>query len=200
MSDRQWKIGDWCEWHDNRWLVFLERDGFDRVCLVNQNGLVDRAKGDWINKNAIYLPDCTGWDWQPPNPLEPPDGYRLLAPGEIVLATDQFHDGRYGWEVLDKYSKAIGKPWDAREFMPMARKIDRYRPFANAAEFAPHSDKWVMYKGAVSGRSRVVGYGGGFISCREEYSFVSAFINLQFEDGTPFGILDDAKPSGSGSK
>lgn len=31
-----------------------------------------------------YLPDCTGWDWQPPKPIEPPEGYRLLADHELV--------------------------------------------------------------------------------------------------------------------
>ena len=206
--EHEWKIGDWCELFGKRHLVFKQigRDVW-AIPWEGGHGVILFPAND---KEVKHLPDCDSWDWQPPKPIEPPEGYRLLRLGEIVLATDQFHDGRYGWGVLHESSIAIGKPWDAREFMPMARKIDRYRPFANAAEFAPHRDKWVIPKCEKS----YPGYHGqidcyldaGIYSVMGNYAKIEtwkhAFDVLQFEDGTPFGVKldDDAKPSGSGSK
>lgn len=71
------------------------------------------------------------------------------------------------------------------------RKIEKpkqYRPFGNAAEFAPHRDRWVRLKvnGAVS---RIQTYFDSKAFIRDVYfSWVEGFECLEFDDGTPFGV------------
>lgn len=63
MSEHKWKIGDWTEHDGVRYLVFDVVDG--EPLLVTQNGCI---WGPVINRRLKPLPDCTGWDWQPPTP------------------------------------------------------------------------------------------------------------------------------------
>lgn len=55
-------------------------------------------------------------------PIEPPDGYRLVASGEVVVAGDMYFDGC--WQDVPKYASAMGKPWDAETQYPICRKIE----------------------------------------------------------------------------
>ena len=84
------------------------------------------------------------------------------------------------------------------------RKIEkpkRYRPFANAAEFEPHRDKWLVffdyeYSDLSDQKSRVRVYGDDRFWIGEDgsmYDCNKAFKSWQFEDGTPFGVevIDD---------
>ena len=79
------------------------------------------------------------------------------------------------------------------------RKIEkpkRYRPFANAAEFEPHRDKWLVffdyeYSDLSDQKSRVLVYGDDRFWIGEDgsvYDWNEAFKSWQFEDGTPFGV------------
>jgi hypothetical protein len=81
------------------------------------------------------------------------------------------------------------------------RKIEkpaRYRPFANAAEFEPHRDRWVQYTSPSVGDCsayRVSAYTServwlGPDNSGKEYKV--AFYCLNFDDdGTPFGVKID---------
>lgn len=44
-----------------------------------------------------HLPECTGWDWEPPKPVDPGEGWRLLKVGEIIQRNDELHEGGGGW-------------------------------------------------------------------------------------------------------
>lgn len=65
-----------------------------------------------------------------------------------------------------------------------------YRPFANAAEFAPHRDRWIQrFYG--DGCFKVVAYDDTSVYTRDgESRYTTYFTNgFKFEDGTPFGVL-----------
>ena len=123
-----------------------------------------------------------------------PDGWDLVKIG--VPKTGD-------WMISPK-----GKPDRAIEdfttLWPIIRKIEkpkRYRPFANAAEFEPHRDKWLVffdyeYSDLSDQKSRVLVYGDDRFWIGEDgtmYDWNEAFKSWQFEDGTPFGVevIDD---------
>jgi len=67
-----------------------------------------------------------------------------------------------------------------------------YRPFASAAEFAPHRDKWIQrFYG--DGCFRVIAYDETSVYTRDgESRYTTYFTNgFTFEDGTPFGVLEN---------
>lgn len=138
-----------------------------------------------------------------PKPIDPPKGYRLMKDEETIRHGDMFWQGgawnQTGISVSEiPVSVALAK-YARYRITAYARKIDtsdyiepRYRPFANAAEFKPHRDKWIIqYREDCLMR----------IGCFDEEtvwlatsafgkSFVEAFEQWRFEDGTPFGVLD----------
>lgn len=73
------------------------------------------------------------------------------------------------------------------------RKIEKpkqFRPFANAAEFEPHRDKWIKRKsGNVYHRIKTHSYNN-----LKHYTgdigdtWQTMFDDYEFEDGTPFGV------------
>lgn len=46
-----------------------------------------------------HLPECTGWDWEPPKPVDPGEWWRLLEVGETINDGDEFWSGDK-WEPL----------------------------------------------------------------------------------------------------
>ena len=73
------------------------------------------------------------------------------------------------------------------------RKIERpkqYRPFASAAEFKPHRDKWWRYK-ENQGRTLQRNIRPPSMyndDCYNERTWQQRFVECEFEDGTPFGV------------
>jgi hypothetical protein len=59
------KAGDWVEFEGYRGLVFRVDDALLRI--VHMNGTHDVMRCDAVT----HLPDCTGWDWQPPPKYRP---------------------------------------------------------------------------------------------------------------------------------
>ena len=84
-----------------------------------------------------------------------------------------------------------GKKKSARVF-PIIREIEKpkqYRPFANAAEFEPHRDRWVKRLDSLGSASRISGYGDkGVVIHGVIFTFNGLFRDHTFDDGTPFGI------------
>lgn len=79
---------------------------------------------------------------------------------------------------------------------PIIRKIEKpkkFRPFANAAEFRPHRERWMTHpENTVVGEFQVVEFNDIGIWCngmKKLMPYKTAFeIGLRFDDGTPFGI------------
>ena len=118
-----------------------------------------------------------------------------------------------GWELVRIGRPAIGEFIVSHKGEPkevfdeeycgldcvIIRKIEkpkRYRPFANAAEFEPHRDRWLVffdyeYSDLSDQKSRVLVYGDDRFWIGEDgsmYDWNKAFKSWQFEDGTPFGV------------
>ena len=113
------------------------------------------------------------------------------------------HDDGYGDLLLMHINHAFAcKDMRAERVVgPVAlsvkiEKPKRYRPFANAAEFEPHRDKWLVffdyeYSDLSDQKSRVLVYGDDRFWIGEDgsmYDWNEAFKSWQFEDGTPFGV------------
>jgi hypothetical protein len=80
----------------------------------------------------------------------------------------------------------------------------QYRPFANAAEFAPHRDKWLRSDtrshGAIIGRVMNYSDKGIVDDVGGLRTFETLFRVCTFDDGTKCGVKldDDAKPMTAG--
>jgi len=67
-----------------------------------------------------------------------PEGWELVHAMRRVLKGEYFIDSDGAVELWDKSCESIFR-------YPIIRKIEKpakYRPFANAAEFKPHRDRW----------------------------------------------------------
>ena len=138
-----------------------------------------------------------------PKPIDPPKGYRLMKDEETIRHGDMFWQGgawnQTGISVSEiPVSVALAK-YARYRITAYARKIDtsdyiepRYRPFANAAEFKPHRDKWIIqYREDCLMRIGCFDEETVWLATSEfGKSFVEAFQAWKFEDGTPFGVLD----------
>jgi hypothetical protein len=110
-----------------------------------------------------------------------------------------------GWEFVriggpDKGEFVIdvtGEPYEsdsdyrARNYV-IIRKIEkpkRYRPFANAEEFKPHRDRWIVSVGS-SGARRVTSYTETEVVCRFTASYEKMLKDCWYfdDDGSPFGV------------
>jgi hypothetical protein len=123
-----------------------------------------------------------------------PDGWELVhanrfaEAGEFILTEE-------GNPYMT--STGSGRP------CPIIRKIEkpeRYRPFANAAEYMPHRDRWLTRKDKsdlthVDGACRVVAYDdqGLWFTTGNYHTWEAAFDSGRCfdDDGTPFGVKID---------
>ena len=61
----------------------------------------------------------------------------------------------------------------------------KYRPFANAAEFDPYRDRWIIDG---TSRLKVVWYSDASLCTSKIWYWKEAFERFTFEDGSPFGV------------
>ena len=118
-----------------------------------------------------------------------PKGWQLVRigkvkPGEVRVAAD----GKPAeWNSVES---------DSANYVVIRKKDKRYRPFANAAEFEPHRDRWLVffdyeYSDLTDQKSRVLVYGNNCFWIGENgscFDWSEAFKSWRFEDGTPFGV------------
>jgi hypothetical protein len=83
------------------------------------------------------------------------------------------------------------------ENQPEAKTV--YRPFANAAEFEPYKDKWILkaYDGeSIQGQWRIIAFDDVGVFSREAFLTYSEMFEMgyKFSDSTPFGVLVKEKP------
>ena len=119
------------------------------------------------------------------NPVpDPPDGWRFVEKGEAFDNRAQY------WSHLNNVWLIA---WQDDSYDPTVIYIvpidspkpeKRYRPFASAAEFAPHRDKWICTPGANTCR-RVDHYNDLGVN---GMAWESLLRNRTFEDGSPCGV------------
>lgn len=148
------------------------------------------------------VPDCTGWDWNPTptyDELHAACGLKVGDRVKIVRATQpEGWDARWNPMMNEFVNKTatitrehhngfmldIG---DLRWHFPCTslEKIEsKYRPFANAAEFAPHRDRWIRTPGQDTVR-RVIHYSDRGV---DGMAFSTLFRDRTFNDGSPCGV------------
>ena len=122
-----------------------------------------------------------------------PEGWELM----------EFRRAKIGEHVIDGNANPCKITSITSEIFAIIRKIEKpaaYRPFANAAEFKPHRDRWLTRKdrsdpAPFDGACRVVAYcdnhlwwaDGRVSTYRDEFDHGRCFD----DDGTPFGVRID---------
>ena len=114
-----------------------------------------------------------------------PDGWELVRVGQPVYNVDHIVDPDGNPKLCDFDSSYLNRV--------IIRKIEqpaKYRAFANAEEFKPHRDRWVL---CVDEPMRIVSYGDRGVwfgaSGDDLFTWDQAFEEYLFDDdGTPFGI------------
>jgi hypothetical protein len=114
-----------------------------------------------------------------------PEGWRLVRIGEPKVGEWIVN----GDGCATKYLVTVT---NARKNHSIIERIEppkpKYRPFANAAEFEPHRNLWV--------RVKPTGMVAQPISYTQDRLYIGdfvlywgdAFVDLEFESGTPFGV------------
>ncbi len=157
------------------------------VVTFTEEGLHYEEENESSQDIVEHLPDCTSFHWKPVNP---PKGWEIVTEGACQEG-DYYLMGNNGIELI---SIGLGEPVSEARFARGAAAVIRkqkpkYRPFANAEEFKPFRDKW--WRKIEGDENRLYppcyyndGYHGGL-------SFDYCLKVRQFEDGSPFGVIDN---------
>jgi hypothetical protein len=151
-----------------------------RICFWPAEDL--RACVAWMPLSELPEPDL-------PGPI--PDGWRPAS-----HATDNRMEAMY-WDHLNQKwvlvtSDIGGWSDDDCYIVPIDPPAPQYRPFANAAAFMPHADRWVKHK--------LQDFSSATVACTDSAVWLgSATIGTSYgdmckdftfaDDGTPFGVL-----------
>lgn len=109
-----------------------------------------------------------------------PDGWRLVRIGK-PKAGETFIDGSSGVPRKASYD------WNGslRSIIEKIEQPKKYRPFANAAEFEPHRDRWWRVREESEFYQRTTYYSDDFNSGQD---WKTCFDERVFDDGSPFGV------------
>lgn len=114
-----------------------------------------------------------------------PDGWELVRIGNIFPGEYRVNnDGQPQRWDNDRKSELSN--------YVIIRKIEKpkqYRPFANAAEFEPHRDRWFRAKGDPDHCISTTAYNDrGHWTVKKHDTWEVMLERYTFDDGTPFGI------------
>jgi len=175
-------------WRDIRFEKPTEADAdqYGEVLFWDNDG--DVCSASWSNDTDGHL------FWMPmselPNPPDrvpdPPEGWRFVQPGDAFDKRAKYWADVFGWaeawqdDFYDSQCTYI-VPID-----PPKPPEPQYRPFANAAEFEPHKNKWWRYKSADSDEQIPPALFNDKIHGVQYWQ--DSFENKVFSDGSPFGV------------
>ena len=110
---------------------------------------------------------------------DPPEGFRYVQEQKPFDKRARFWS-----DLLKKWEITTNTAYDHRMvyIVPIDPPALTYRPFANAAEFKPHRDKWWRVKGEPDDACHPPHY------YSDSHNWQRSFETLVFEDGTPFGV------------
>jgi hypothetical protein len=117
-----------------------------------------------------------------------PEGWELVRIGRPAKGEFFVRFGRVDECTCPEYMD------DSSAIVCKIEQPKRYRPFANAAEFKPHRDRWIQFAADDwSACWKVSWYrdDGVFLDhgpTRRHLSFEFVFEEWMFDDGTPFGV------------
>jgi len=159
---------------DNNFEVITIDDHGNR-CSMGWDEVDEEVAAWWCP--ASELPD-------PPDPIpDPPDGWRFVEKGEAFDKRAKFwSNGKWRHTLQMDLPYSDGCVY----IVPIDPPEPQYRPFANAAEFGPYCDKWVLEG---SRKCRPTVYCDTFVEVNgTTYEWDEALRVLKLTDGTPFGV------------
>jgi hypothetical protein len=118
---------------------------------------------------------------------DPPEGWRFVEKGEAFDKRAKFWSKTSGSWLLTGHSDDYSKVYTyIVPIDPPAPPEPQYRPFANAAEFEPHKDRWWRYKSYDADCQ----FPPMFFSDAGHHTqdWLKSFENKVFSDGSPFGV------------
>jgi hypothetical protein len=188
-------LGDFImRWRDIRREKPTEADGDKdgRVIQLLNTGNV--CKYTWKNISGCIA-------WMPVSELpafepipDPPEGWRFVRPGEAIANPCQIWDASTGQYRPRTYPHMPPMPNYVYivPIDPPSPPEPQYRPFASAAEFRPHRDKWVRRKeGSFCKVASYEDCGATMGTCATVWKYKELFAEWEFADGTPFGVRID---------
>ena len=113
----------------------------------------------------------------------------------ILPVIQAFVDGK-DIEYLDsskKWEKATSLNFNDAPHRYRVKPEPSWRPFRDAKEFEPHRDRWVREIAFEHELHRIDSYSLEIVEINYTHqSWDIAFERVVFEDGTPFGVLENA--------
>jgi len=179
-------------WRDLRFEKPTEKDGDgagDIIQLISRECVITAPWDDWDNTVA-WMPVSELPEPDLPGPI--PDGWR-----PVDKAVDAFDGRAKFWfsKVWNLTCRENG--WDPAlcYIVPIDPPAPQYRPFASAAEFMPHADRWISRSFSIC-----PDHAGGFrCSAFDDYGIWERDKRTSYselfregrkfaDDGTPFGV------------
>ena len=109
-----------------------------------------------------------------------PEGWRLVRIGKANRG--EWTINNIGEPFQVNYDTALSRNHNIIEKIEQPRQ---YRPFANAAEFAPHRDRWWRFKDESDELFRTYYYSD---KSHMWHDWHQSFDKKVFDDGSPFGV------------
>jgi hypothetical protein len=178
-------------WRDIRFDKPTKEDGdeYGNVLQRLTDGIVVREPWDELTAVVAWMPLSELPQPELPGPI--PDGWRA-----VNKALDAFRDDAkcwagmsYGWsQTLNTHTKEYST--DRDYIAPIDPPKPQYRPFANAAEYAPHKGRWVYFCDDPSNQLFIYSFHKGYVwHAGKSTTWDEMFAQAKFaDDGTPFGI------------
>ena len=170
-------------WRDIRFEQPTETDGdrYGRILQSLCDGTIVREPWDELTSVVAWTPLSELPKPDLPGPI--PDGWRA-----VDKLVDAFDTRSMLW-LGGKWQLTQAKlAWDRDYYyiVPVNPPAPQYRPFANAAEFMPHRERWWRCKNDTTTIRPPTNYSN---EGHRGYDWDYAFQTKEFEDGTPFGVL-----------
>jgi hypothetical protein len=180
-------LGDFAmRWRDIRFEKPTAGHG-DKDALILQlltDGSIGKWRWDSLSRITAWMPlsELPAFDPIP----DPPKGWRF-----VDKENDARDDQAKFWDEETKHWGLVNphlNHWLSTHtyIVPIDPPEPQYRPFANAAEFEPYCDKWVLEG---SRKCRPTVYCDTFVEVNgTTYEWDEALRVLKLTDGTPFGV------------
>ena len=129
-------------------------------------------------------PDVDGWiEWHGGDDPVSPQALVLVRWRKGHETTEPQPAGIYSWHHCDDYNDIVA--------YRLVQPAPKYRPFASAAEFSPHRDRWLRYKHNESGTAGRASWttASGIEIGKHSFGWTTLFHDYVFDDnGQPCGI------------
>lgn len=107
---------------------------------------------------------------------------------ELICIRVRGRDGATEWAYWNDHTGFLLTATNCNVELITEPPEPKYRPFANAEEFKPHRDRWLLENGCTF--CRVLRYeDGGLWLASGFFSWYGTLQTLTFDDGTPCGEL-----------